>query len=47
MTTILQSLFVVLLAMFFVLLSLAVLNKAQTLVASVGWHRLVSVSWNG
>ena len=29
------------------LLFLAVISLAQNLLASVGWHRFASVSWNG
>ena len=38
---------IILLAISITLLFLALMQFAQTHLASVGWHKLASVSWNG
>jgi hypothetical protein len=51
MTTILTTTFtafaVILPAIAIAIVSKAAVRKTQTLMASLGWQRLASVSWNG
>jgi hypothetical protein len=47
MNTTFKVLGIILLAISITLLFLAVMQFAQTDLASVGWHKLASVSWNG
>jgi len=38
---------IIFLAICITLLVLAVMHETQTLLASIGWLKMVSVSWNG